>query len=336
MAEADPWSAIEPPAARGTVFGKRVDASGRWDFWWAKDVDNHCLLILQHAPGVAPKNRLPKFRGVEIRAVPGEGTDRGMLVLSLAATEHREIFHRLCLDVIQSASSAVTEAEAIQAFLGRTWRWHHLLRGGADGRLSAEAQKGLAGEITFIDRHLLPLLSPHDAVSAWTGPLDAPKDFEIGQMAIETKARRGAAKPWIAISSEFQLDDSGLTNLYLYVLEVDAAPEATANSVTITDVARGLRDRIVATDPAVEHLFEERLQASGFSWEHDYRDRLWLIGKARFFEVAEGFPRIVPSDYPSGVENVRYAISLKDCEPHRVTDESVTGRLEEVRDGHES
>ena len=81
----------------------------------------------------------------------------------------------------------------MSAALSRTWRWHHLLRGGRGTLLSPEEQKGLLGELFVLERLLLPRMDASSAVTAWRGPLGAPKDFEAARVAIEAKARRGGA-----------------------------------------------------------------------------------------------------------------------------------------------
>ena len=69
----------------------------------------------------------------------------------------------------------------MSAALSRTWRWHHLLRGGRGTLLSPEEQKGLLGELFVLERLLLPRMDASSAVTAWRGPLGAPKDFEIAK-----------------------------------------------------------------------------------------------------------------------------------------------------------
>ena len=211
---------------------------------------------------------------------------------------------------------ARSEPEAVERFLLRTWRWHRLLRGGGDGRLSQEEQKGLIGELYVLERHLLPVIGPADAVRTWTGPLGAHKDFQAGWIGIEAKTRSPHV-PTIRISSAEQLDIAGTTRLFLHVTELSEAP-SDSSSVTITDVATRLRDAVAGRDMSAAIQFEERLNATGFDWNDDYSDSPWLIGDASLFEVLEGFPRITPPMFLPGVEDVQYAIALSRCESFRV------------------
>jgi hypothetical protein len=192
------------------------------------------------------------------------------------------------------------------------------LKGGGDHRLSPEEQKGLIGELLVIERHLLPLLSCADAIGAWRGPLGSPKDFEIGHTCVEVKARRGAATPHVAISSESQLDNDDVGALFLYVVDVDKSPSNSTGCFSLTDVASRVRDAIVDLDQGVIETFEGLLAAAGFRWADDYTDALWIEGAHRIYRVADAFPRITASQMHSGVTDVRYSISLVDCQPYLV------------------
>lgn len=333
----DPWKPITPPDKSSNVSGRRVDPELQWDLFWAVDADRNCLLILQHDPECSPEIRLPKMHGLQIEARrPDETRPVALLVIRLVEAEQREIFHRLCLDIVSATRQARTEVEAIERFLARTWRWHRLLRGGRDGRLSDEEQKGLIGELEILRRLLIPITGAMTAVKGWTGPLGAPKDFEIGRVCIEAKARRGAATPFVTISSEYQMDTDGIDVLFLHVSEVTGAPDEDSGSVTITDVARRVLDEIETKDVAVVEVFEERLMATGFDWDDDYTDTRWLVGPTSLYEVVDDFPRITPAMFSTGVGNVRYAISLPDCEPYRWDEDQVRSCIAGALGGHDA
>ena len=326
----DPWKDIQPPDQTAEASARRVDLSLPWGLFWAVDADRNCLLILRHGKENRKSSRLPNLRGLRIDVHPlDEETDH--LIIRLVDREQREIFHRLCLDIIEATSLAATEQQAIQYFLTRTWRWHRLLMGAPDGRLSDEEQKGLIGELGVLERHLMPALGLSEAIQSWVGPLGEPKDFEIGQICIEAKARRGTATPHVMISSEHQLDLSGVGILFLHVTEVTAAAEGMSDTVTITDIAGRLRSEIMSHDPAAFDLFDERLVAAGFEWDVDYSDKRWWIGPAHVFEVREGFPSITSSMILGGIDKVRYRLSLKDCESFRVDARDLTKAISRER-----
>ena len=331
----DPWKAIRPPTETNRISARRIPEAGShaWGLYWAMDGQRHCLLILQHRSTRRPSHRLPRLRGLQVEVQPTEDGSGERLVVRLTDGELREIFHRFCLDIVDATCRSQSEDEAIERFLVRTWRWHRLLMGGGDGRLTEEEQRGLIGELHVMERHLLPAVGAADAVRAWMGPLGAPKDFQLGWLSVEAKTRTPQIST-IRISSANQLDSHGATRLFLHVTQVSGAMGDSASALTVSDMAARTRDTIASLDMSATVLFEERLNATGFDWNDDYSDRLWLIGTDTLYEVSEGFPRITPAMIPSGVEDVRYVIPLARCESFRVAKTILAEALAGERDGN--
>ena len=319
MTSEDPWEGIAVLPEASQISALRIPDAGstEWGLYWAVDAQRHCLLILQRGSGRRQSQRLPRLRGLSVEASPIEDGSGERVIIRLTDGEQREVFHRFCVDVVEATRVAKSADEAIERFLARTWRWHRLLRSGRDGRLSEDEQKGLIGELRVIEGCLLEVIEARDAVEGWTGPLGAPKDFELGLVGIEAKAR-SPQRAEVRISSVDQLDSAGVARLFLSVIEVGAAFDDSATAVTVTDVAMRVRNRIAALDMSASIVFDERLAATGFDWEDDYSDTHWSIGDEVVYEVGDGFPRLTPSMVPAAVDDVRYTISMAGCEGFRV------------------
>ena len=166
-----------------------------------------------------------------------------------------------------------------------TWRWHHLLRGGRGTLLSPEEQKGLLGELFVLERLLLPSMDASSAVTAWRGPLGAPKDFEIARVAVEAKTHCWCCHT-VSLNHicSSQLDERGVDSLFLHVVELDEAP---------TDaMRRGRAD----------------LPRWAFS-KHGCRRR--ATGRRTTIPATFGFYLVAfPRTLRWGVSNVRYSVSL--------------------------
>ncbi len=318
MRNDDPWRDLTSPLSADALSARLVDANAPWRFYWARGLDRTPLLLLRHAAEASPKNPPPRLKGLEVTLAEPESDGGRVLALRLLDAAQREVFYLLCLDVIGAAANARNEAEAVALTVARTWRWHHLLRGGADGRLSVEEQKGLIGELQVLEQLLLPQLNAADAVTAWLGPFGAPKDFEVGRIAIEAKARRGAATPFVAISSEHQLSTDGTDTLFLHVAELSQAADGTSGAFCLTEIAKRLHDAVARADQVAADLLEGRLIAAGFDWTDDYSDTVFVAGPPRMYRVSDGFPSITPAILGQGIERVRYSISLLTCEPFLV------------------
>jgi hypothetical protein len=309
MTEVDnPWAALAP----GNIDARRVSPNGRHDFFWIISGHAEPGLLLRLEAGLDEPKPLPKMRNLDLgfRDIPG---GRG-LVLLLKDPDQRELFASLCLDIVRSAETAPDSADALQRAIRRTMRWHHLLRGGRNDMLSLEEQRGLLGELQFL-RHLTELVGPYAAIEAWKGPAGASKDFELDRCLVEVKARRGAAKPFVQISSEDQLSEVDGCRLFLVVSAVDAAIKPQGKS--LNDYVLELEKFFAAAEPEAYRLWEVAITEAGFDFDDDYSDRRWTMGKSQEFEVSDEFPRITPP-LRAGVSGVRYSIALDACAPYLV------------------
>lgn len=318
MMSENPWRGIAVPGFASAVNALRVDADLRWNFFWARSADHRVLLTLQHDGTSAPSNPLPSLRDIEVSLSPPDVNNSQILALKLLDLNQLDIFHTLCRDIIECAAGAESEEEAVALALMRTWRWHHLLRGGSSTLLSAEAQRGLLGEMLTLERFMLPNLDVSTALTSWKGPMDSPKDFQIGRTAIEVKARRGGSTPSVRISSEDQLDNSDVDHLFLHVIELNEAPEDAPNAMTLQDAANRIRRRVIDVHPGASHSFETLLLAAGLRPEDDYSGHCWLEGTAQVYLVRDDFPRIMQGEIRTGVSRVQYNVSLGECRPFAV------------------
>lgn len=312
-----PWSGLEA----GKVDTRRVDASARWSWFWAVMPRADAALVLRLSDLPDPVPELPKLRSLEIRfqTLPGGP----ILYIRLKDNAQLELFETLCRDVIAAGELARTEAEALERTIGRTFRWHYLLRGGKLDVLSEEVQKGLIGEIEIL-KLLMDSIGTRPALAAWTGPSGAPKDFELASDCIEVKARRGAAQPFIKIANEHQLADVPERRLWLGVLAVDKVQAP--HGKTLTEYVSEVTACLEQTDPATIQDWDLHLADAGYDALHDYSAWRWIVSRPQFHVVADGFPRIV-APVPLGISGVTYSVALSACEPFRTEWDVVLSHL---------
>ncbi len=317
MLNSTPWEGLEA----GKVDTRRVNALGRWNFFWAVLARADAALVLQLSRLPNPIPDLPKLRSLDIHFQNLSGGP--ILYLRLTDAAQVELFETLCRDVVAASETAEDEAAALQKAIGRTFRWHHLLRGGKDDLLPEEAQKGLIGELKIL-RLLLDNIGAKAAVEAWTGPSGAPKDFELRSDCIEVKARRGASQPFVKISNEYQLADIEDRRLWLAVLTVDKVQPP--NGLTLADHVASLTKTLERAAPSVIPQLDLRLADAGYDPLHDYSAWHWQASEADFFAVAGSFPRLA-APVPLGVSNLSYSLSLDACSPFRTNWATVRAKL---------
>ena len=303
MRNDDPWYGL----SAGGIDARRVNPRSDHDFFWIVSGKSEPGLLLRLSEDTAEIKPLPKLRSLDLayQNVAGHKS----LTLLLRDEEQREIFVSLCGDIVQAGEQGSDNRDALNRAIRRTLRWHHLLRGGKGGLLSLEEQRGLLGELQFL-QHLIGLIGPRAAIEAWKGPIGASKDFELEGCLVEVKARRGAAKPFTQISSEDQLSDVDGCQLFIVISAIDAVVKP--NGLTLTNYVTDVEKLYAIADPEAYSIWEAAIMSTGFDFTDDYSDRRWNIGKSLQFEVVEGFPRIV-NPLPVGVSGVRYSISIDAC-----------------------
>lgn len=328
----NPWILLSVPARESDISARRVSAAGRWDFFWACDHERRSMLVLNVPDGTITQERLPRLRGIEVLVEADAGPVAPRIIWRLKDPALRDIFYRLCVDIMRCAEAASTEVTAAKVALSRTWRWHHLMRGGGADVLSAEEQKGLIGELLVLERFLLPKAPAAKVLSAWRGPLGESRDFKLGRLAIESKAHSNDVDSAVRISSEYQLDDHDVDALYLHVVIIEPSKQDDQDSVTLQSVADRIGDSIKASDPSALPSYRALLLAAGVRPEDDYSTLWFTIGRQKLFRVHGSFPRLIPSQLPAGVERVNYSLSLSSCSDYFAYDESVLLAVEKNAD----
>lgn len=307
----DPWRQISAPA-EARFAARRADAEHPYDFFWARDLDGHCLLVFEYPYSVENSDQRPALNGIRIFEPRVEG-EPARLILELALGENRKKFHRLCADIIESTRECAEENSALATVLRRMWRWHGMSHSDEDERLGPEAQKDLISELRVLELALLPRFSANDALEFWCGAEGAPKDFSIGAVAIEAKASCSSAQPCVEITSGRELDTAGIARLFLAVTCVDEAAPNTQDALTLTDYVNRIREIAKDNDAGSPEHLDVRLLEAGYSSDDDYTEYNWVIENTRWFGVESGFPRLVDSELPNGVGNLRYSLDLTAC-----------------------
>lgn len=306
----DPWADIG--RASGSLTLRRVDPSHQADFFWGRDADGCCALVLVVAAGTIVEEPRPVLNGVKIIEAPDQD-GKNAFVLVLKREEDRELFKHLCDDIVDVCRNKAGDHAFLASTIRRAWKWHSLLRGGANLKLAPQEQQGLIGELLFLER-LVAHLTPKAAIEAWRGPLDEPKDFVFSNRAVEVKARH-VGKDAVKISSEHQLQGIEGQQLSLAVIALSPSSAETQDSVSLDSLVERVRAELVAIDPSADEGFDARLLSAGYSTEHDYGDTWWLPMAANAYSVGEGFPRIEAAQLPHGLSLVTYWLRLDHCAP---------------------
>lgn len=236
---------------------------------------------------------------------------RQLVLLTLTNPVHADLFAVVCEDLIAQIADETIPASVLSALLNRLEQWTALFETLMPEGLSSEKRQGLYGELWFLTRWLGAGADPSRCLSAWTGPGGSIHDFQLTEQAVELKTTSAVNPQSVQISNERQLDDTGLTNLWLWLLTLDVRP---TGGQSLNEIVDELLNRLSAF-PILQNQFRLKLYQSGYQPAHRalYDTQTYSVRNEQVYRVGTGFPRLRVSNLPTGVSTVRYAVMLVAC-----------------------
>ena len=186
--------------------------------------------------------------------------------------------------------------------------WAEAFKVDVERGMSRQAQQGLFAELFYMDQVLVNDFGPK-ALLGWHSQ-NAVHDFQIDGTAWEVKSYAGRRME-VHISSEAQLDTVGLRGLTLAVVGLKISEES---GMCINEIVEAFLERY-AEDQTLVSLFRTGLAKYGYiddsSIVHTYYFNPRHISE---YSITGDFPRIIASDIPSSIFNVKYTLSLSSLE----------------------
>lgn len=315
--ETDDWMDIAPAPTSTADNVRRADGAHPLDFFRGRDFAGRYIFSLAADSGCRGLPDPPRLNGIDV-ALERWASDGARLVLTLQDPGHFDIFRALCDHLLRATAGLARGANAtgLRQVLRRLADWHDMLRRRRDDLLSVPERIGLAGELLFLRDVVLPRLSPVDAAASWRGGHRDEQDFAVGQWQFEIKTQLSTADQRLIIASEAQLDTAG-SQLLLCHQGIAASPPV-ADAFTLNSLVASLAANFETAGPSAKGAFDAGLEASGYVRHDDYDQPTWVLTDRRLFEVRDGFPRIIPTMLPPGVQKVSYEVLLRHCEPFAV------------------
>jgi hypothetical protein len=298
------WVDIESEPGPFGLF-QRIDETHPLDLYAGLDHQGKRVLMLVSQN---PPPSLPPPGVIEL--VCSQRADREFaIIIQLARQQYQEVFGRLCQDLVDSTRSARCETGA-SAMLARLGRWRKLLEIGKRSTLSEAALRGLIGELWFLRTVAIPMLGVEAGVSGWTGPLDTPQDFIIGDAVAEIKTCSPGSNK-VTITSLQQLD-SDVSPLYLGVVFLGPADATHGDAFSVAQLVQDIRESLEANHTA-SNEFDLRLADSGYIDDEEYERSWHRVTQTIFYKVEAAFPRLLRSHIATGIVEATYTIDLGAC-----------------------
>ena len=268
-----------------------------------------------------PELKNYRFKGVEIFIV--ETDILRDLNIYLLDNDLKDIFSLFVQNILEDIAESVTENEAVTKSLNVISKWKKLFDKINFNGLSLEQQKGLIGELLFINYLLEQGKSSTTLLNAWTGPDFEDKDFVFGATGVEMKLT-SSKYPKIKITNEGQLDAQNLNKLFLILYTAEDVKE---NGFTLNSLVEQTQAKLSANIDELK-FFNERLMLLGyFEEDKEHYNKMYSLKKTYSFSVSEGFPKIIKSQLPIGVYNTSYFIELSAVQNFTVEMNEITQNI---------
>ncbi len=244
--------------------------------------------------------------------------ERSFFLILLLNELHCDVFSVLCEDLIFQVAESTFQPKIINLILNRLSKWENLFDSIGQQGLSNEAQRGLYGELYFLRKFLISASDNYSCLKTWTGPSQTIQDFQNNNWALEVKTTHGNNHQKIHISSERQLDDSIIPELYLFHISLDVRANF---GETLNDIVFSITEFLLDDNNALS-LFNIKLHEAGYFDIHRsfYSVSGYSIRQENIFAIKDKFPRIRETELLPGVGDVKYSIIISDCQQYVVTE----------------
>jgi hypothetical protein len=257
---------------------------------------------------------LPKWRGMSVKVEYFEKLfllkEHYFLVIRQEDEQSPEIF-----DVVLQNLAEHLIAEKEDSLFSTVYkvldRWRTFFLRGGFKRLSDEQQRGLFGELWFINEWLdkhpgqPPLI-----IEQWEGPTKGRIDFKGSRCGLEIKTVIDKLSKTIKISNENQLKlNEAVSSIYLYVCFLE---QSRTHGISLQELAQEVRAKLAKRSERIALIYSDLMTDLGFR-EEEYGDTLFFVEKTEVYEAGENFPRLLKEHLPKGISHVSYNIDLTHC-----------------------
>lgn len=218
-----------------------------------------------------------------------------------------ELFVKLCWDLMEASREAV---QPLMSLIDQYKKWQRLLQQIREGLLSSTMQKGLIGEMLFLESRIA-CEGESAAITGWVGPEGSDQDFNYDHFWAEIKTTTIAGTT-VTISSLQQLDRTD--NGYLIVYYMDPTGSVGLQSISLDEAVN--RVTTLLTDDAAKNQFECKLARVGYQHRDSekYHEHRYRCANCSIFAVVDDFPRLIKNCVPAEVVGAKYDLNLSAIE----------------------
>ncbi|MES2592196.1 MAG: PD-(D/E)XK motif protein [Bacteroidota bacterium] len=264
-------------------------------------------------------DNLPRFRGLDISITNtslGEFNNSEFLKFTQSIPNTDNIFELIISDLCDKIIGLQNGINLNHTLTKALNEWKIFFEKQENEILSIGNQKGLVGELHFLKDYMFQKYSFAESLFYWTGSDRTNHDFQIGNNAIEVKTTSSKQHKKFTISSERQLDSAGLEHLYLSLFTLNL--HSNMPDRTLPTLIRAIHS-LIQDDPIASFQFQIKLAKYGYN---EVLADKYTIGfsvfETKFFEVVDGFPKLLQGNLPNGIGDLKYSVVVAACTPFEI------------------
>ena len=233
------------------------------------------------------------------------------VIICLNDNEYKEVFLEITELFIHRIGGIENDKDLYNMLIERIEIYSNFFDKQHKQGLLINAQQGLFAELEIMEKFFFKNFGFPKSLEMWHAPDSGLHDFTFKGVSLEIKSTHKFPAQDVSISSEFQLNDKRVTNLYLAVFEII---RGSTQGESLKEKVEKIRDRIASSDSQFIHKFNELLNKYGYYDSHSAGYYTSFKTNLIYYYIVEGdFPRILPKRLLDGVGGVRYKIDLNKC-----------------------
>ncbi len=284
----------------------RISANCIPELFIATDVDGYrCLLLF------IPDKINIKIKGVDKdKLILSHSNNKNIILIKLKDLDFIDLYNDLILSLYSKIKNILEPKDAAQELIYTFYKWSDFFEDSLRHRLNKEQIQGLFGEL-FVLNDFLIKSNPSDVnyfLESWKGPYDTTNDFVFDLKNIEVKTKK-ESKPFVKISSEFQLEKDFDKQLELFVISVKID---LTNGESLYDliikVVKKVRDNMGELSILLRALNQKGLTVENLK---EYNNHKFVVVKTELFDAStDDFPKLSVSNIYNEITSLNYKLRV--------------------------
>lgn len=301
----DKWQELESkiPLEGNCVYEYYLSKKANNKMYFGIDSNKTKKIYIEFDAEVIRKYKLPEILGMKISRINASYIDPNKAYISIEnESDTDEVFLAFNATLVDKLHESKSSANTIEC-LESTIKYYKDFFSNPNKKLSDSEEQGLCGELILLKE--LIETQGQESVLHWLGPNKNKCDFVFDTKAIEVKSTLNQAETSITVSSENQLDNSNIDNLYLVVYVLEKDPNGDINVINCANSVLELLTDVQCNKVFVSKLLQMNVNLHTYKYNNSY-----TIQNIKKYLISDDFPCLNKKNIPSIIFNVKYKINL--------------------------